>query len=109
MIDDGCLQAWVVVSVFLLCLPMMAAQQIVRLMDNPFAADGKHDDGRCDLYNVDALLGSTEQTIFAILRSSFDYEAMCSGRRGDEPAPRLKSNTPTPVGGAAAETKYSVG
>ena len=63
------LQFSTVLVSFLLTLPFLASQSVIRILNEPYGS-------RRDNYNVDALMGSTEQCMFASLRSRFDQAAL---------------------------------
>ena len=78
-----CWQAWTQVYVFCQTVPLIVSSRIIVLLDDPFAL------GRAasvDNYNVDALMGSTEQCIFASLRAHFDLAAMEPPAGGEDGA-----------------------
>ena len=58
-----CFQWWVALGALLLVLPFLCTTAIIQLLQNPY--EGEHG----DVFNVDSLLGSTEQCIFATLRA----------------------------------------
>jgi len=66
-----CFQWWVVLGVMLITLPFLCTSTIIKLLQQPYHRD--HVDDHGDVFNVDALMGSTEQCIFASLRSRFDF------------------------------------
>lgn len=71
--EYGCLQLWTILSVWLLCFPMITASTIVEMLDDPFVSPTRTATKEMhDVYNVDNLMGSTEHVIFACLRTTFD-------------------------------------
>ena len=90
-----CFQIWTIIQVFCLTVPMIAAREIVKTLDNPFEhkISAGHE-SKSDTYNIDALMGSSEQCIFASLRVSFDAAAM-EQEEPDETA--AFSETPPPA------------
>lgn len=70
-----CLQWWIALGVLLLTLPFTCTSEIIQMLQNPYT--GEHG----DVFNVDALMASTEQCIFASLRARFDQV----GNFGTEP------------------------
>mmetsp|Transcript_28849 Transcript_28849/g.88450 ORF Transcript_28849/g.88450 Transcript_28849/m.88450 type:complete len:696 (-) Transcript_28849:628-2715(-) len=65
----GCFQPYCLAFTFFLVLPFICSQHLVVELSNPF--QGNH-----DVFNVDSLMASTEQTIFATLRASFDHSTV---------------------------------
>ena len=66
--SGGCFQWWLLLGVILLLLPFLCTTAIIQMLQNPYA--GEHG----DVYNCDALMGSTEQACFSLLRARFDED-----------------------------------
>eukprot|EP00930_Biecheleria_cincta_P039858 TRINITY_DN27358_c0_g1_i1.p1 TRINITY_DN27358_c0_g1~~TRINITY_DN27358_c0_g1_i1.p1 ORF type:complete len:878 (+),score=132.75 TRINITY_DN27358_c0_g1_i1:97-2730(+) len=64
--QQGCFQWYVVGGCAYLIVPWVSCLQIISIVADPFTA--KH-----DFFNVDSLMGSSEQVAFHNLRTSFDF------------------------------------
>lgn len=71
-----CFQWWTVIGAQLLVLPFMCTTAIIQMLQNPFV--GEHG----DVFNVDSLMASTEQCVFACLRSRFDQRGSADATSG---------------------------
>jgi len=75
----GALQPWTSVSTFCILFTYWGTLTICRTLAKPFAQD-------TDTYNIDALIGGTEETVFANLRASFNLQATRHHGRGTQAA-----------------------
>jgi len=69
--EQGCFQPFCLIFTIFLSLPFLCCSRIFRQLSNPYV-------GRHDTLSVDALMSSTEQSIFATLRSKFDHSKLAS-------------------------------
>ena len=60
------LQPWAFISIFMLLLTFWGTLAVCEILAKPFATD-------TDTFNIDALIGGTEETVFANLRAGFNF------------------------------------
>jgi hypothetical protein len=70
----GCFQPYCLAFTVFLSLPFLCCSRLLKQLGNPYA--GSH-----DTFNVDSLMASSEQCIFASLRSKFDLSKLASVAR----------------------------
>ena len=79
-VDAGmCFQFWIPIGVWLVLMAYRISLSLVAMLRDPFKIT---EGSACDVFNLDGLMSSTEQTVFCSLRSQFDNTARLHGRYG---------------------------